>query len=52
MEDATLQVILKRIRDLSDGVVEQEIEVAATKGIRSLQAHKGFLLCSFIVHYQ
>lgn len=52
MEDPSLslQRIDKRIRKLSDGAVEHEIEAITAKGIRLLQPHNGFLLCTFTIH--
>ncbi|XP_061359341.1 uncharacterized protein LOC133303448 [Gastrolobium bilobum] len=49
MEDPGLQHSIKRLSDLSDGTVQQEFEAITTKGIRLLEARKGFLHCSFIV---
>ncbi|XP_019448153.1 PREDICTED: uncharacterized protein LOC109351217 isoform X1 [Lupinus angustifolius] len=48
--DPSLQRIHRRIRKLSDGAVEHEIESVTAKGIQLLQAHNGFLLCSYIVN--
>ncbi|XP_057454329.1 uncharacterized protein LOC130745918 [Lotus japonicus] len=50
MEGSDLDVTFKRINDLANGIDGHEIETSTTKGIRVVQAHKGFLLCDFTVH--
>ncbi|KAI4355618.1 hypothetical protein L6164_004373 [Bauhinia variegata] len=51
MKDSSqsLQESVKWLRGLSDGVAGREIEKIVTKGIRQVKAHRGYLLCDFIV---
>ncbi|OIW17145.1 hypothetical protein TanjilG_21122 [Lupinus angustifolius] len=39
-------------RDIEDGNVGDEFAASSLKGIRVIKAHKGFILCDFIVHNQ
>ncbi|XP_057454328.1 uncharacterized protein LOC130745917 isoform X2 [Lotus japonicus] len=48
--DHVLEVALKWIEGLANGDIGQEIETSTTRGIRVVQAHKGFLLCDFTIH--
>ncbi|XP_061367503.1 uncharacterized protein LOC133310572 [Gastrolobium bilobum] len=50
MEDSSLEVALKWIKDLADGTIGHEIETITARGIRVVKAHKGSLLCDFIIH--
>ncbi|CAJ1951125.1 unnamed protein product [Sphenostylis stenocarpa] len=50
MEDPCLEVLRKWIKSLSDGTSGQEVETSATRGIRLVKAHKGFILCDMIIH--
>ncbi|KAF1870165.1 hypothetical protein Lal_00017746 [Lupinus albus] len=37
-------------KDIEDGNVGQEFAALSLKGMRVIKAHKGFMLCHFIVH--
>ncbi|TKY64472.1 Acyl-coenzyme A thioesterase 13 [Spatholobus suberectus] len=50
MEDSSLEVTRKFIKGLADGTLSHEIEALTTTGIQVVKAHKGFLLCDFIIH--
>ncbi|XP_027344693.1 uncharacterized protein LOC113857136 [Abrus precatorius] len=50
MEDPAVEVATRWIKGLADGTIGREFEASTTKGIRVVKAHKGFLLCDFIVH--
>ncbi|XP_061367511.1 uncharacterized protein LOC133310575 [Gastrolobium bilobum] len=50
MEDSCLEEAVKWIRDLADGTMGHEVETITTRGIRVAKAHRGFLLCDFIIH--
>ncbi|XP_057454326.1 uncharacterized protein LOC130745916 [Lotus japonicus] len=52
MEDSDqgLEIALKWINAIANGDFGQEIETSTAKGIRVVQAHKGFLLCDFTIH--
>ncbi|KAK7255409.1 hypothetical protein RIF29_28818 [Crotalaria pallida] len=49
-EPSDLKVILQWIKDIEDGTISHEVEASVTKGLRIAKAHKGFLLCDFIIH--
>lgn len=50
MEEHFLEVTKKWIKDMAEGTSCHEIGALTSKGIQFVKAHKGFLLCDFIIH--
>lgn len=50
MEEYFLEVTKKWIKHLAEGTSCHEIETSTLKGIQFVKAHKGFLVCDFIIH--
>ncbi|KAK4269358.1 hypothetical protein QN277_022524 [Acacia crassicarpa] len=52
MEESKAQERVEQwIRRSSKGEIGHEAEVEATKDLRLLKIHKGFVLCDFLIHY-
>ncbi|KAJ7963029.1 putative Acyl-CoA thioesterase [Quillaja saponaria] len=48
--ESSVQETINRLTNLSNGTAGQELEALCAKGLQVVQAHKGFILCRFIIH--